>query len=84
MARATAGVEATDWREAVHWLQMIEADAETAEESARWAVQHVSRDDLDTAVREARAAVDLEVAISPTASVGRVETHPGRVRSECS
>ncbi len=66
MARATAGAEATDWREAVHWLRLIESDAETAEESARWAVQHASRGDLDSAVRDAQTAVELEARYHPS------------------
>ena len=60
MSRATAGAEAADWREAVGWLSLVEADAETAEEAARWAVQHACRGDMASALREAQAAVQLE------------------------
>lgn len=65
MSRATSGEEAADWRAAVHWLRMIEADAEAAEEGARWAVQHVLCGDLEAAGREAQAAVDLESRYHP-------------------
>lgn len=60
MARATAGSEAADWREAVHWLRTIEADAEAAEEAARWAVEAAARGELATACRDAQAACELE------------------------
>lgn len=60
MARATAGAEATDWREAVGWLRLVEVDAEVAESAARGALEHARRGDLSAAVREARAAYDLE------------------------
>ena len=65
MSRATAGEEASDWREAVHWLRLVESDAEGAEESARWAVEHAARGDLAAAVREARTACDLEARYHP-------------------
>src|SRR5262249_9728411 len=46
MARATSGAEATDWREAVQWLRLIEADADAAEVAARRAVEHAARGEL--------------------------------------
>jgi hypothetical protein len=60
MARATAGIEATDWLEAVHWLKLVEADAEAAEEAGRWAVDLARRGNFLAALREAEAACDLE------------------------
>ena len=65
MSRATAGEEASDWREAVNWLRLVEADAEAAEEAARWAVAHAARGDLAAAAREARSACDLEARYHP-------------------
>jgi hypothetical protein len=65
MARATAGLEAADWREAVQWLRLVEANAEAAEEAARWAVEAAARGDLAAARREAGAAFDLEARYHP-------------------
>lgn len=65
MSRATAGVEAADWREAVHWLRLVEADAEAAEEAARWAVECAARGDLAAARRDAQTACDLEARYHP-------------------
>jgi hypothetical protein len=65
MARATSGLEAADWREAVHWLRLVEADAEAAEEAARWAVEHTAHGDLPAARRDAQAACDLEARYHP-------------------
>lgn len=65
MSRATAGPEAADWREAVRWLRLIEADAEAAEAAAGSAVEHTARGDLAPAVRAARAACDLEARYHP-------------------
>jgi hypothetical protein len=65
MARATAGAEAADWREAVHWLRLIEADAESAEEAARRAAGAAARGDLTAAAREAQSAWDLEARYHP-------------------
>ena len=67
LSRATAGEEASDWREAVHWLRLVEADAEAAEEAARWAVALAARGDLAGAVRESRVACDLEARYHPVA-----------------
>jgi hypothetical protein len=60
MARATSGPEAADWRAAVRWLRLVEADAAAAEESARRAVESAARGDLGEALRHARAACDVE------------------------
>ena len=65
MARATAGLEAADWREAVQWLRLVESDAEAAEEAARWAVESAARGDLAAARRDARTACDLEARYHP-------------------
>ena len=65
MSRATAGVEAADWREAVQWLRLVESDAEAAEEAARWAVEGVGRGDLAAARRDAQSACDLEARYHP-------------------
>ena len=65
MARATAGLEAADWREAVHWLRLVEADAEAAEEAGRRAVEVAARGDLAAARREAQSAWDLEARYHP-------------------
>lgn len=58
--RETSGVDATDWREAVRWLRLIEADAETAEKSAHLAVEKAACGDLTGALRHARIAEELE------------------------
>lgn len=65
MARATAGTEAADWREAVRWLRLVEADAESSEEAARRAVAAAARGDVTAAAREARTASDLEARYHP-------------------
>jgi hypothetical protein len=65
MARATAGVEAVDWLEAVHWLRLVEADAEAAEEAARSAVDLAARGNFAVALREAHTACDLEARYHP-------------------
>ena len=65
MSRATAGEEAADWREAVHWLRLVETDAEGAEEAARQAVEHVERGDLAAARRAVQSACDLEARYHP-------------------
>ena len=65
MSRATAGLEAADWREAVQWLRLVEADAEAAEEAARWAAESAARGDLAAARRDAQAAFDLEARYHP-------------------
>ncbi|HVK13563.1 MAG TPA: hypothetical protein VM597_32755 [Gemmataceae bacterium] len=60
MSRATAGVEAADWREAVQWLRLVEADAEAAETAGRQAAEDAARGDLVAARRAAGAACELE------------------------
>ena len=65
MARATAGLEAADWREAVQWLRLVETDAEAAEEAARSAVDAVARGELAAARRDAQSACDLEARYHP-------------------
>jgi hypothetical protein len=65
MARATAGVEAGDWREAVQWLRLVEADAEAAEEAAARALTAVRREDICAARWSARAACELEARYHP-------------------
>jgi hypothetical protein len=65
MARATAGEESSDWREAVRWLRLVETDAEAAEEAARWAVEHVARGDLPGAARSIQTACELEARYHP-------------------
>lgn len=86
MARATAGLEAADWREAVHWLRLVEVDAEAAEAEARWAIDAAGAGDLAAAVRSAQAACDLEARYHPRPvwaelkelleAAGRVSRHP--------
>jgi hypothetical protein len=65
MARATAGIESTDWLEAMHWLRLVEADADGADEAARLAVDHAARGNLELAMSEAQAACDLECRYHP-------------------
>jgi hypothetical protein len=65
MARATAGTEAADWREAVQWLRLVEADAEAAEEAAARALTAARREDLSAARWSARAACELEARYHP-------------------
>jgi hypothetical protein len=65
MARATAGLEAADWREAVQWLRLVESDAEAAEEAARGAVERAAGGDLAAARRGAQTACDLEARYHP-------------------
>ena len=65
MARATAGVEAADWREAVHWLRLVEVDAEAASEAGRRASDEAARGNLAAAGRAAWAACELEVRYHP-------------------
>jgi hypothetical protein len=65
MSRATAGLEAADWREAVQWLRLVESDAEAAEEAGRWAVECAGRGDLAAARRDAQTAYDLEARYHP-------------------
>jgi hypothetical protein len=65
MARATAGVEAADWREAVHWLRLVETDAEAAEVAGRQAADEAVRGNLQAATRAAWAACELEARYHP-------------------
>jgi hypothetical protein len=65
MARATAGEESGDWREAVRWLRLVEADAEAAEDAARRAVELAARGDLAAARRASETACDLEARYHP-------------------
>jgi hypothetical protein len=65
MSRATAGEEASDWREAVQWLRLVEADAEAAEESARLAIELIAHAELPAAIRAARAACAMEARYHP-------------------
>jgi hypothetical protein len=66
MARATSGLEASDWRAAVMWLRLIEVDADGAERAARRAVEHAARGDLGAALRHAKAAEELEARYHAT------------------
>jgi hypothetical protein len=65
MARATAGIEAADWLEAVRWLRLVESDAEAAEDAARSAVELTVKGNLALALREAHSACDLESRYHP-------------------
>jgi hypothetical protein len=65
MARATAGAEAADWREAVRWLALVEADAAEAAAAGRRAADLAARGDLAAALREARRAEALEARYHP-------------------
>ena len=60
MARATSGPESADWREAVHWLRLVESDAEAAESAALAAVVAAARGDLAGALDHARSACEIE------------------------
>jgi hypothetical protein len=66
MARATSGTEAADWREAVLWLRLVEADADAAEAAARRAVGYVARGDLSAALGHAKTAEELEARYHAT------------------
>ena len=65
MARATAGTEAADWREAVQWLRLVEADAEAAEEAAARALTAARREDIGAARWSVRGACELESRYHP-------------------
>ena len=60
MARATAGSEAADWRDAVIWLRRVEQDAHQAESEAQTAVRLARNGKLRDALQCADRACAIE------------------------
>lgn len=87
MARATSGTEASDWRAAVMWLRLIEADADAASAAAGRAVECAARGDLSAALRHAKAAEEIESRYhaSPVwrGLVAVIETSANRPSAAC-
>ncbi len=83
MSRATAGVEAADWREAVQWLRLVETDAEAAEAAGRQAADEAARGNVQAANRAAWAACELEARYHPQPVWGPLQEALEAVPSCC-